>query len=318
MAKSQPLAPLNVGNVVSAAVTLYRSHLKDYLGIAVRATLWQAFPLLAFIPLLIIVPFVGVLGNNPDDNGAIFLALGLVFLLTLVCIIVLSVIGFSRYLVNSALIARLAFQELINQPARIKPTRESLLAHKWSFFLVSLLVGLALSGIFFALMIGLTILLSMIAVILRPIINNDILAGIIVALIGIAAFIGGIFILILFISRWLIAEVPLAVESNINGITSMGRSWQLTQNAVFRVQGVVIVSFLITLPLLGVTSYIPQFFLIFLQERPVLYFVVYVISLLLGLGGNLLILPFWQIIKAVLYYDLRNRREGLNMTLRDS
>jgi hypothetical protein len=33
-------------------------------------------------------------------------------------------------------------------------------------------------------------------------------------------------------------------------------------------------------------------------------------GLLLNLLSELFIMPFWQIIKAIIYYDLRNRREG--------
>jgi hypothetical protein len=29
-------------------------------------------------------------------------------------------------------------------------------------------------------------------------------------------------------------------------------------------------------------------------------------------------MPFWQAIKAVIYYDLRSRREGLGLQVRDS
>jgi hypothetical protein len=29
------------------------------------------------------------------------------------------------------------------------------------------------------------------------------------------------------------------------------------------------------------------------------------------------VMPFWQSIKAVIYYDLRSRREGLGLQLRD-
>jgi hypothetical protein len=316
MPKSQPLAPLNVGNVVSAAVTLYRSHLKDYLGIALRATLWQALPVLAFAAIAILGGVAGIVGLSEGNDGMTAL-LGVVILGLLVVAIVLWFIGFSRYLVNSALISRLAFKELINQPERITPAREAILPYKWSFLVISLRIGLAIAGIYLGLFIALIILLFVVAFAIGSIIGNEIITGIITALVGIAAFIGGGFILIWFFSRWFIAEVPLAVEDNINGVVSMQRSWQLTKDAVFRVQGIVIVAFLITLPLIGVTSYIPQIFLIALPEGSFIYWVVYVISLLLGLGGNLFVLPFWQTIKAVLYYDLRNRREGLNMTLRE-
>ena len=36
---------------------------------------------------------------------------------------------------------------------------------------------------------------------------------------------------------------------------------------------------------------------------------------LLGLASELFIMPFWQVIKAVIYYDLRNRREGSDLVI---
>ncbi len=42
-----------------------------------------------------------------------------------------------------------------------------------------------------------------------------------------------------------------------------------------------------------------------------------VIILGLTLLSGAVILPFWQAIKAVIYYDLRMRREGMGLKLRD-
>ncbi|GFZ94066.1 hypothetical protein [Okeania sp. KiyG1] len=36
----------------------------------------------------------------------------------------------------------------------------------------------------------------------------------------------------------------------------------------------------------------------------------------IGLLSNVFLLPFWQAIKAVVYYDLRTRREGMGLQLR--
>ncbi|MGH2415338.1 MAG: hypothetical protein ACRDEA_16950, partial [Microcystaceae cyanobacterium] len=107
------------------------------------------------------------------------------------------------------------------------------------------------------------------------------------------------------------------VEENTNGGKSVGRSWELTQNSIFRIQGVVIVAFLVNLPIVGLANYLPQIILFRLEEGSILYWLVYLISFLLSLGVNIFILPFWQAIKAVLYYDLRLRREGIDLQLRD-
>ena len=41
------------------------------------------------------------------------------------------------------------------------------------------------------------------------------------------------------------------------------------------------------------------------------------IILALSFASGAVVLPFWQAIKAVIYYDLRSRREGLGLKLRD-
>jgi hypothetical protein len=41
--------------------------------------------------------------------------------------------------------------------------------------------------------------------------------------------------------------------------------------------------------------------------------VLFAVSILSGA----LIMPFWQVIKAVIYYDVRARREGFGLQLRD-
>jgi hypothetical protein len=41
------------------------------------------------------------------------------------------------------------------------------------------------------------------------------------------------------------------------------------------------------------------------------------VAYILGLVSGALFLPFWQAIKAVIYYDLRSRREGLGLQMRD-
>ncbi|NEP06180.1 MAG: hypothetical protein F6K34_15915, partial [Okeania sp. SIO4D6] len=49
-----------------------------------------------------------------------------------------------------------------------------------------------------------------------------------------------------------------------------------------------------------------------LNFQLLLFLMGHIISLL----GNVFWLPFWQTIKAVVYYDLRTRREGMDLQLR--
>jgi hypothetical protein len=37
----------------------------------------------------------------------------------------------------------------------------------------------------------------------------------------------------------------------------------------------------------------------------------------LSWGGGPVVIPFWQPMKAIIYYDLRSRKEGLGLQIRD-
>ncbi|MBG1269067.1 hypothetical protein [Nostoc sp. WHI] len=261
------ILPLSIGNVVSAAVRLYRSHLKTYLRLALIAHLW------------VIVP----------------------------------IYGWAKYAAISGLISRLAFGELIYQPEGVQTASSHINPRLWSFLRVGFQVGISLLVIYFGLAIVGGMLAGLIGVALGGILG---VSGVIVAT---TLAIAGIVLLGLtwFYSRWIVAEVPLAVEENINGGESVARSWELTKASVFRIQGIVLVGFIVTLPLVFVLNYIPSLFLLRLEEGSAIYSIVYLISLIGSLIGGILVMPFWQALKAVLYLDLRSRREGLGLQLRE-
>ncbi|AFZ13292.1 hypothetical protein Cri9333_2425 [Crinalium epipsammum PCC 9333] len=269
-----PIRPLSIGNVVSTAIALYRSHLKTYFQLALLASVWFIVP----------------------------------------------IYGWAKYFAISGMISRLAFKELINQPESVSNASESLKPRLWSFlrialevsiFLFLIYLGLVFVGSIAAMMIG-----GILGLILGAVFNNPVLTGVLFGILIITAIIGFIFVLTWFISRWLIAEVPLSIEE-INGKQSIQRSWDLTKASVIRIQGVVMIAFLVTLPMLILTVYAPSIFLVTLEAGSSLYWLVYLISIGLSLVGGAFLLPFWQTTKAVLYYDLRSRREGLDLQLRD-
>lgn len=318
---SQSLPPLSVGNVVSTGLVLYRSHLKSYLSISLRATLWVILPILVAIPLIALIPSF-IVGSRLNFTWWLILLW-----------IPLYIFGWAKYLANSALISRLAFSELIDRPETVSNARNYIQPRMWSFLSVALNVGFLLFLVFVLLYllmgVGAIIVGVIYGVVLSSLTNNPIgsvIANILILLIVLAGLFGFFFGFIWFFSRWIIAEVPLAVEEDINVAVvekisvkqSIDRSWELTKNSVFRIQLVVLVAFLVTLPLIAVTSYIPQIFLLRVPPGSTLYWTIYGISILTSSGSQIFVLPFWQAIKAVIYYDLRSRKEGLGLQLRDS
>jgi hypothetical protein len=266
-----PIQPFSIGNVVTAAVRLYRSNLKTYLRLASQAHLW----------------------------------------------ILLPIYGWAKYFTISGLISRLAFGELINQPESIHHARSHVNPRMWSFLRVAFQVGISLLFIYIGLAIIGGILVGIIGFILSLGFGNSGITFIVIFLTTILV-IGIILLGILwYYSHWVIAEVPLAVEVNINGGASIDRSWELTKNSKWRIQGIVVVSFVVTLPIIVMFSYLPQIFLASLERGSIAYTVVYFISFILSLIGGVFVMPFWQAMKAVIYYDLRTRREGMGLKLRD-
>ncbi|MCU0536840.1 MAG: hypothetical protein MUD14_23375 [Hydrococcus sp. Prado102] len=308
----QPLGSLSVGNIVSAAVVLFRSNLKAYLGIAFRAILWSFFPVLA---VGIVFGLFFALFGSVFVTPAGTVAIGRFLLLTLISVLI-WIFCFPKYLVNAALISRLAFNELINQPESVSQARRYLLPRQWSFFRISIQIFFSLVGIYFGLGLCYGLLIAISGVI-GNILNNQFLGGLIVAIVAIVGLLAFIFLLIWFFSRWLISEVPLAVEEDIDGADSIDRSWRLTKNSVVRIQLIVLVAFLVTIPVIAVLGYLPQIIMMSLQPGSILFWIVYFFSFVMSFSGNLFILPFWQAIKAVIYYDLRIRKEGLDLQIRE-
>lgn len=262
------MRPLSVGNVVSAAIRLYRSHLKLYLSLALRSYLW----------------------------------------------ILLPIYGWAKFSAISALISRLAFSELVNQPETVKPAENQVNSRMWSFLVAGILVSLLM----LACLLGLSILGGILFVVIVAIaaVGNagSITLAVLLGIVGGIAFLGGF---IWIYSRFIIAELPLAIENNIDAVTTISRSWELTKGYVVRIQAIVMVAFLITLPFQIMVQVVIGVLQPAKNAPPLLGFVLLLLILALTLLSGALVLPFWQAIKAVIYYDLRSRREGLGLQLRE-
>lgn len=269
----QPTGPLSVGNVVSAALRIYRDRFKLYYGLAFTAYLW------------ILVP----------------------------------IYGWAKFSAISALISRLVFSELLERPETVNDARRHVNPRMWRFFWAGTLVSLIFFGIAFVASIG----FGLLVVVLGAILGQNPTAIIIVSLLTVIAVIVFLVVYIRLISRLFIVEVPLAIENNMTANSAISRSWQLTEGFVGRLQWIVFVSFLITLPIsivVQIVTAIIQLLLaaLFSADSPIFGLLYLVLVLAISLASGALLVPFWQAVKAVIYYDLRSRREGLGLNLRDN
>jgi len=271
------LPPLSVGNVVSAGIRLYRSHFKQYLGLSFKALLWWLIP----------------------------------------------VYGWAKAATIIAMISRQGFCELINQPESVGTTRGHLNPKLWSFLLTQILRILIDIGISISLGIVSSFLMIIPAILITVFVKDSFVGISISTLLQTLINLITLGLQLWFQARFFVAELPLAIENNVESTTTIVRSWQLTKGLTLKIQMVLLVAYLITIPLVSI-AFLPLFFMIPLLSSRITQDTVTSIIVLLGLLclillsiTNVLIRPFWQAIKAVIYYDLRSRKEGLGLQLRD-
>jgi hypothetical protein len=228
------------------------------------------------------------------------------------------VYGWAKYSAMMGTIARLAYGEVTEQPEPVKDAQRQVKPKMWDFLVAGIFVGL----IVFGAIIPLIIIIGLMSAGLSFVFNQDsgsigILAGILFAIAAILLF---VFSLSWLISRLLLVELPLAVEENITVTSAISRSWNLTKGSAGRIQLVVLVGFLVSLPILlaiQIASAILQGIIgIGLDSAPGLAGIGGILYLLVIFAGGALTIPFWQAIKAVVYYDLRVRREGMGIDLK--
>jgi hypothetical protein len=271
-----PIEPLSLGNVITAGIRIYRSHLKDYFLLALKAYVWLLVP----------------------------------------------IYGWAKFYALSALISRLTFAELVNQPESISSGQRFVNSRLWQFLINMLLMLLLGMGI----VIGIVVVFAIFGVLSAVLfggLNQQANIGVYLIL-GLLAFVVVILALIAVLwitTRFYLVEVPLAIEDNVDGTSTISRSWELTKGYVWRIILIYFVAFLITLPIqivVQIVSTIVQLiFTPLLEQNSGFGLLFAVIILALSFASGAVVLPFWQAIKAVIYYDLRSRREGLGLKLRD-
>ncbi len=269
----QSSEPLSVGNVVSAALRIYRDKFKLYWRLAFTGYLWVLVP----------------------------------------------VYGWAKFSAISALISRLAYSEVIERPETVAEARRHVMPKMWSFLGAGILVGLIVTAVMF----GAIFVFGFLGGVLVAILGQNTTAIIILVLLGIVAFVAFIIGYIRLFSRLFIVQLPLAMEDNVTATSAISRSLQLTKGFAGRLQWIFLVAFLITVPIsivIQLVSFFIQGFVATMipRDSSIFFLVYYVLFLPFSFATGSLLIPFWQAIKAVIYYDLRSRREGLGLQLRDS
>jgi len=278
--------PLSVGNVVSASLRIYRDHFKSYFGLAFVANLWLLVP----------------------------------------------IYGWAKYSAISALISRLAFGEVREKPETVSDARREVNPRMWRFFWAGILTFVIYIGVYVAVTVAVTIAMA-IGVYVAGTIAAEILgeeavvaiiqqnSPIVAVLLVVVAVIAFLIIYLRIIFRLLIVELPLAIENNIGATSAIGRSWKLSKGSVGRILWIFIVAFLVSLPITIIVQIlignVRAVFSGLFAKSGLFYLFYYLLVLPLSFGSSALVIPFWQAMKAIIYYDLRSRKEGLGLQMRD-
>lgn len=143
----------------------------------------------------------------------------------------------------------------------------------------------------------------------------------------------GIFILIVagvvvssYLSIKFSVASPAMVLENLGVFAAIGRSWSLTRKNFWRLLGINILTTIITSMVAGVfggiASALSVFFVVAGSSSPedaiTSINTAYILTMVMSSIAQLLILPFTSSVNALLYIDLRMRKEGLDVELRNA
>ena len=315
MAKNNydPVGTLSVGNVVTTSITLYKSNFKRYFQVSLRATGWLLAILLVIFVAALASGILYAITNSWLVSSPVAIIGGIVG--TLYCS--------AKYATDRAVISRLAYQELIDAPETVAVATQKLIPQTWGFLRVTWLISLYLFLIAIVAYIISVIAVTMIGAIVIYGLGLTIespFAIIIISLAVIGAVLLTFGILIRYYAYWFVAEIPLAVEQTKSANASIARSKQLISTAVGRVILIVTIAFLMMIPIntLGNAPSLIGQAMLTASTDPATQGIggaLMLGGLILNLISELFIMPFWQIIKSIVYYDLRNRREGGDLTI---
>jgi hypothetical protein len=294
---SDPIGTLSVGNVINAAVSLYKTNFRDFFFLALRSVGWLILAIVGLIPVVLI----GFAVNNVG-----------VTVLAAVAWLGLFIFCLAKSMTSRGVVSRMAYQQLINQTETLASASGQLANSHWKFLSLALWLWLFLTGVVILSYLAL-LALGGIGVAVGMNIQN-ILGYLLAAIFVIAGIVAFFWIFLRFYSSWFVAELPIAVERCVSGLDAIGRSRQLSAPFSSRILMIILVAFLIVIPI-NIISSIPAIAVIGQEPTSPIYLIGQVLNVALSLLLELFLMPFWQVVKSVVYFDLRSRLEGSDLRM---
>ncbi|MGK7911293.1 MAG: hypothetical protein AB4050_07400 [Synechococcus sp.] len=310
---TQSLTPasMEIGAILSTTFKVYRSQFWRFFLISLRAFTWVfAVICVSTIALLAIIAVLVVIFGRQDSISS-NLILGLAIFASAIAWLGFYLFSFAKFLANSALISKLTFNILANSTESPRQSTESIKGKTWAFFRIAFYSFMTFLLIYiFSWILG-GILVFTVTTILE--LSNSGEVAVAMGFIGssVIYFLAVLCFLAWLFSRWFVPEVALAVEDISGAVDSLSRSWDLSKSSVFKLIVVAFIGWLITTPITVAISLLPIIVTGGFDTSTTMYQSIAVLASILNAVVSIAILPFWQTIKGVLYYDLRAQAREL-------
>lgn len=294
---------LSSGNVVTIALELYRHQGNRYFLLSLFAHAWFFLLTIAAVLIVAVALIVGGILAGAVNHVAPFL------LLTGISILValpFYLFGWTRLMASGALLSRRIYAVLTALEESESEARNFIFPKMLNYLLATLMVGVILLLVY-GVLGAIGYLIYLVGWPLVQFLEETIQTQPARELFFLT-FLLSILLLVLlallvisyFMARLSLVDVVLALEPNCTPLKSVQRSWQLTRGQAWHTLTVFFVASLATIPANLLGSIINAV----------------VIIPIAGLLVAVLLLPLWQGIKAVLYWDLRVRNEGAAFQVR--
>jgi len=300
-----PLRPLSVGEILDGAFQAVRANARTMVGTAAAVV--------AAVTVLSIVPDALLLNRLRDNPALTGSSTSLNDQIDLI-----SGVGESR--VVSTVLTFIAVTML--NALLIVPVSEAVLGRRMDAGAMwSRARGRVLAALGLALLVGIVTVLAALVVLLPGIVA--LVAGStevgVVALV--AGVVGAIVLLFLLYTRWSLAAPALVLE-NARITLAMRRSWRIVRGSTWRVFGILLLAGIIvnigqaviTVPV-GLLAGLPAAGQASPYESLPITFAQLLISGVGTIVAGAIFYPFSAAVSALLYIDLRMRREGLDVRL---
>ncbi len=296
-----PLRPLGFGEFFDGAFRAIQHNPQVMFGLSLLVALLTAI-LQTFVSVWLLQYIVGL---DPTDRGATLTGVGMV---TVSALLIGGITALSTLLLNGLLITSVS-QSVLGRKVSISTVWQESRGQLLRLVGLTFLIGL----INVAVVIGVMILIGLL---LMPVVSSASSQGQILAVfLMFGVMVAGAIVVMFVYTRLAVASPVLMMEKSRVG-AAISRSWILTKGYAWRNIGVLLLASLIAGVIAGVAT-VPIGFVtnLLLQLPPSMAWLQVGLPVFLQGLITALITPFLAAVTALLYVDLRMRKEGLDVAL---